>query len=329
VVTGENLMINAAADRLLRGQVEAISILVAATFLVMSLMFTSFKGGLIALVPSVVSTALVLVVMALLDIPLNAGTAMVPAIAIGIAIDGTIRLLLRYNALCRRTSNNDEAILETVRAEARPVVATSLALALGFGVLLLSDFTIVAQFGTLAACTILLSMFTNLVVVPMVMSRIRLVGLYEILAMPVQREVLDNSPLFQGMTSYQVRKAILISELNEVAAGTRLIEQGTMGGSMYLVVSGELEVVRSDGGRERRLALLKPGDVLGEIGFIRATRRTADARALGPVSVLRFDRDKLANDLRFFPGIVAKLNFNISCILGQRLAERVEADAAE
>jgi predicted RND superfamily exporter protein len=329
VVTGENLMVNAAADRLLRGQVEAISILVAATFLVMSLMFTSFRGGLIALVPSVVSIALVLVVMALLDIPLNAGTAMVPAIAIGIAIDGTIRLLLRYNALCRRTSNNDEAILETVRAEARPVVATSLALALGFGVLLLSDFTIVAQFGTLAACTILLSIFTNLVVMPMVMSRIRLVGLYEILAMPVQREVLDNSPLFQGMTSYQVRKAILISELNEVAAGTRLIEQGTMGGSMYLVVSGELEVVRRDGGREHRLALLKPGEVLGEIGFIRATRRTADVRALGPVSVLRFDRDKLASDLRFFPGIVAKLNFNISCILGQRLAELVESGAAE
>jgi hypothetical protein len=329
VVTGENLMVNAAADRLLRGQVEAISILVAAIFLVMSLMFTSFKGGLIALVPSVVSIALVLVVMALLDIPLNAGTAMVPAIAIGIAIDGTIRLLLRYNALCRRTSDNDEAILETVRAEARPVAAASVALALGFAVLLLSDFTIVAQFGTLAACTILLSMFTNLVVMPMVISRIRLVGLYEILAMPVQREVLDNSPLFQGMTSYQVRKAILISELNEVAAGTRLIEQGTMGGSMYLVVSGELEVVRRDGGREHRLALIKPGEVLGEIGFIRATHRTADVRALGPVSVLRFDRDKLANDLRFFPGIVAKLNFNISCILGQRLAELVESGAAE
>jgi hypothetical protein len=328
-VTGENLMINAAADRLFGGQVEAIAILLAAIFLAMSLMFTSLKGGLIALVPGVVPIALMLVVVALFDIPLNPATAMVAVIAIGIAIDGTIRMVLRYNALCRRTSNYDEAILETVREEARPVVATSLALALGFGVLLLSDFTIVAQFGALAACTILLSIFTNLVVTPMVISRIRLVGLYEILAMPVQREVLDNSPLFQGMTSYQVRKAILISELNEVAAGTRLIEQGTMGGSMYLVVSGELEVVRRDDGRERRLALIKPGDVLGEIGFIRATRRTADVRALGPVSVLRFDRDKLANDLRFFPRIVAKLNFNISCILGQRLAERVESGAAE
>ena len=329
-VTGENLMINAAADRLQRGQVEAVCILLAAIFLVLSLMFTSFKGGLIALVPSVVPIALMFAVMALADIPLNPGTAMVAAVVIGIAIDGTIRLLLRYNALCRRTSNFEEAIVETVRQEARPVIATSLALALGFGVLLLSDITLVAQFGALAACTMLLATFANLLVTPMVMARIRLVGLHEILAMPVEREVLDHSPLFRGMTPYQVRKAILISELNEVAAGTRLIEQGTMGSSMYVVVSGELEVVRRDDASERTLALLKPGDVLGEIGFIRATLRTADVRALGPVSVLRFDRDKLASDLRFFPGIVAKLNFNISCILGQRLADLVESrDAAQ
>ena len=65
-VTGENLMVNAAADRLLRrpGRRRS-SILLAAIFLVMSLMFTSFKGGLIALVPSVVPIALMLVVMAL------------------------------------------------------------------------------------------------------------------------------------------------------------------------------------------------------------------------------------------------------------------------
>jgi predicted RND superfamily exporter protein len=327
-VTGENLMINAAADRLLRGQVEAVGILLAATFLAMSLMFTSFKGGLVALVPGIVPIAVMFVAMALLDIPLNPGTAMVAVIAIAISIDGTLRLFLRYNVLCRRTSRYDEAIAETVRQEARPVIATSLALALGFGVLLLSDFTLVVQFGALAACTILFSTFANLLVTPLMMSRIRLVGLHEILAVPVQREVIDHSPLFQGMTSYQVRKAILISESQEVAEGTRLIEQGTMGSSMYLVVSGELEVVRRDGASERRLALLKPGDVLGEIGFIRATLRTADVRALGPVSVLRFDRDRLAKDLRFFPRIVAKLNFNISCILGQRLAELVESSDA-
>jgi hypothetical protein len=39
------------------------------------------------------------------------------------------------------------------------------------------------------------------------------------------------------------------------------------------------------------------------------------------VEVLRFDYKKLKKDLKLFPYIVAKLNFNISCILGERLAD--------
>jgi hypothetical protein len=272
---------------------------------------------------------LLLGVMLASDIPLSAGTVMVAVIAIGIAIEGTIHLFSRYSELCRSTSNYDEAVLETVKEEAAPVVATSLALALGFGVLLLSDFTVVAQFGALAATAMLFSIFANLLITPMVMSRIRLVGLYEILAMSMQREVLEKSPLFHGMSDYQIRKAILISELHEVPAGERLIEQGTMGRSMYLVVSGQLEVVRREGDAERHIATLGAGDVFGEIGFIRATRRTADVRAIGTVSVLRFDHEKLEKDLMFFPHIMAKLNFNISGILGQRLAEMVETRQAE
>ncbi|HEY5635894.1 MAG TPA: MMPL family transporter, partial [Burkholderiales bacterium] len=319
-VTGENLMINAAADTLIGGQIEALGIVLAVIFLMMSLMFTSLKGGLIALVPSVIPIILMLGIMGLLGIPLNPGTAMVAVIAIGIAIDGTIHLFSRYNALCRTTSNYDEAVLETVKDEALPVVATSLALALGFGVLLLSDFTVVAQFGALAAATMLFSVFANLLITPLVMSRIRLVGLYDILAMSMQREVLEKSPLFHDMTNYQIRKAILISELREVPTGELLVEQGTAGRSMYLVLSGELDVVRRAGdGSERVLARLGPGQVFGEIGYIRATQRTADVRAVTPVTALCFDHQRMAKDLRFFPHIVAKLNFNISRILGERL----------
>ncbi len=324
-VVGENLMINAAADRLLEGQAAALLGLLAVVFVVMSLMFTSAKGGIIALVPSVVPILMIVGVMRILEIPLNAGTAMVAVIAIGIAIDGTIHLFSRYSELCRSTSNYDEAVIETVKDEAAPVIAVSLALALGFGVLLLSDFTLIAQFGALAAATMLFSIFANLLITPLVMSRIRLVGLYEILAMSKQRAALEGSALFQGMTGYQIRKTILISELREHADGDRLIEQGAVGSSMYLVVSGRLEVVRHDDGRERLIATLGPGDVFGEIGFVRATQRTADVRARGPVSVLIFDHERLEKDLVFFPHIMAKLNFNISGILGQRLAELVEA----
>jgi hypothetical protein len=327
VVVGENLMINAAADRLLEGQAVALAGLLAVVFIVMSLMFTSVKGGIIALVPSVVPILMIVGVMKVLEIPLNAGTVMVAVIAIGIAIDGTIHLFARYSELCRSTSNYDEAVIETVKDEAAPVIAVSLALALGFGVLLLSDFTLIAQFGALAAATMLFSIFANLLITPLVMSRIRLVGLYEILAMSRQRAALEHSQLFKGMSGYQVRKAILISELLEYSAGDRLVVQGTMGRSMFLVVSGELEVVRVDGNVDRHIAKLGPGDVFGEIGFVQATRRTADVRAAGTVSVLRFDHERIEKDLVFFPHIMAKLNFNISGILGKRLADIVEARA--
>jgi CRP-like cAMP-binding protein len=88
-------------------------------------------------------------------------------------------------------------------------------------------------------------------------------------------------------------------------------------------------VVRTDNAQERRLATLGPGDVFGEIGFVRATHRTADVRTLGAVSLLRFDHERLERDLLFFPHIMAKLNFNISGILGKRLAEVVEQRRAE
>ena len=324
-VVGENLMINAAAERLLEGQALALVGLLAVVFFMMSLMFTSAKGGIIALVPTVIPILMILGVMRILEIPINAGTVMVAVIAIGIAIDGTIHLFARYSELCRSTSNYDEAVIETVKDEAAPVIAVSLALALGFGVLLLSDFTLIAQFGALAAATMLFSIFANLLITPLVMSRIRLVGLYEILAMSRQRAALEGSALFMGMTGYQIRKTILISELREYRDGDRLIIQGTIGSSMFLVVGGKLEVIRRDAGVERLIATLGPGDVFGEIGFVRATQRTADVRASGAVSVLRFDHDRLKKDLVFFPHIMAKLNFNISGILGQRLAELVEA----
>ena len=204
------------------------------------------------------------------------------------------------------------------------MVATSLALALGFGILLKSNFTIIAQFGALSAATMLFALFANLLITPIIMTRIRLVGLYQILALSMHKEVLEKSPLFRGMSNYQMRKAILISELQEFEATELLVEQGTFGRSMYLILSGQVDVVRRIGNKTKRIAVSGPGQVLGEVGYIREIRRTADVRALTHVEALRFDYEKLKKDLKFFPHIVANLNFNISYILGERLAHMLD-----
>jgi len=319
-VVGENLMVNAAAESLMIAQVKSLVILLCVIFLIMSIMFTSFKGGFLSLIPGVIPIIMMFGIMGILGISLNPGTAMVAVIAIGIAIDGTIHLLSRYNELCRRTSNYEEAVHATVREEATPMVATYLALALGFGILIKSDFTVIAQFGALSAATMLFALFTNLLITPIIMLRIRLVGLYQILSLSMHKEVLEKSPLFQNMSNYQIRKAILISEVIEFEEGELLVEQGTFGRSMYLILTGDVEVVKRSERHVKSIAVLGPGQVFGEVGYIKEIKRTADVRALTRVEALRFDYQKIKKDLKYFPHIVANLNFNISCILGERLA---------
>ena len=322
-VVGENIMINAATESLMLGQIKSLAILLGVIFVIMSGLFLSFKGGTISLIPNLIPIILMFGIMGYLKIPLNPGTAMVAVIAIGIAIDGTIHLLTRYNDLCRKTLDFKEAVNQTVQEEATPMVVTSLALALGFGILLFSNFTVIAQFGALSAATILFALCANLLVTPIIISRYHLVGLYQILSMTMDSEVLEKSPLFQGMSNYQMRKAILISELNEFIEGELLVEQGTFGRSMYLLLSGTVDVSRRSKFKSTHLATLKAGQIFGEVGYVKAIQRTADVQALSKVRALRFDRKRLKKDLKFFPNTVAKLNFNISCILGERLAEVV------
>lgn len=322
-IVSENLMVNKAAEDLMVAQTNALILLLTLIFIIMSVMFTSFRGGAIAMVPAVIPIAMMFGVMGYLNIPLNPGTAMVAVIGIGIAVDGTVHLLARYNELCRHTSDYIGAVNLAVKEEATPLIVSSIALSFGFGILLLSNFTVIAQFGALAAITMLFSIYANLLITPIIMARVRLIGLYQIIGMSIDKKVLEESPLFKNMTNYQRRKAVLISELSEFEEGDLLVEQGTIGRDMYLILSGEAEVIRQDGDDSHRLATLQAGTIFGEIGYIRETERTADVKALTKISALRFDYERMQKDLKFFPNIVAKLNFNISYILGERLADMV------
>ena len=307
------------------GQVQSLLLILAIVFIIMSVMFTSLRGGIIAVVTAVIPIILMFGVMGFFNIPLNPGTAMVAVIAIGVAIDGTIHLFSHYNERCRSTANYPQAVRETVREQATPLVTTSLVLASGFSVLAFSNFTVIAQFGLLAALTMLFSIFANLLVTPIILTYVRLVGLHQVLSVEVEKGVLEQSPFFAGMTNYQRRKAIFISESREFKKGELIIRQGAVESDMYLLLSGSATVYRNTPEGRIELSRIQPGDLFGEIAFIRASERSADIEAMEDLSVLSFSAEKLKKDLKFFPNIVAKLNFNISYILAGRLADAVQS----
>ena len=326
-ITGEDLMVNRGATLLQEAWLRSLLLLGGGVLLLVSLMFTSPFGGVATLLLAALPLVITLGVMGACQVPLTIGTAMVGMVSTGFLLNGTIYLFGRYSDLCRTTPDYSLAARVAIREAAGPLSATAGALMAGFSLLAYSRFSFVTEMGFFAAAALLISLLTLILPAPLLMARIRLVGLYELLQMSVEQGSLEKSSLFQGMSRYQIKKAILISELHEFEPGMLLVEQGSIGRSMYLILEGEAEVrLRSDSGQqERLLALLQPGQVFGEIGYVRENRRTADVRALTRVQALRFDHERMENDLQFFPFIVAKLNFNVCRILGERLAGVVDS----
>ncbi len=81
----------------------------------------------------------------------------------------------------------------------------------------------------------------------------------------------------------------------EVAAGETIVRQGTPADKLLIMVEGEAEVVREEGGMERRIASLSSGDLYGEIAIMRDEPRSASVRAMTNAKLLSLDRDSFKN----------------------------------
>jgi NADH dehydrogenase len=69
--------------------------------------------------------------------------------------------------------------------------------------------------------------------------------------------------------------------------GEVIVEQGAPADAFYLVMKGEVQVVRTNpDGTQIELARQHEGDVFGEVGLLRHRRRNATVRAVAPVDVV-------------------------------------------
>ncbi len=320
-VTGENLLINSAAESLFVDQVQSLFVLIAVIFVIMALLFTSTRAGLISLIPNTIPAFATFGIMGFLGIPLNPGTATVAMIALGIAVDNTVHFMSAFNHKMRECGVETEAQYKTLQHETLPVISSSLALAGGFLIYLTSDFSILVEFGLLSATTMFIAMIGDLLVTPMLLTKIRVIGIWEIVAIQPGPEVLTKSPLFRDMSPFQIKKAILLTRIVDIPQDTVIFEQGKLEAAMYLVLKGKVSVVRRDSnGESHTLAELGPGEVFGEVGFTHEYERTATCKTLAPCQLLRFDYESLNKALGSHPKISAKMNLNISRILAHRLA---------
>lgn len=106
------------------------------------------------------------------------------------------------------------------------------------------------------------------------------------------------------------------NELGSVyAPGEPIVRQGEMGDCMYVVQSGEVEVVRTTPAGEHQLAILKAGDFFGEMSIFEHEVRSATVRAHGEARVLKVDKRTLLRRMKEDP----LLAFNLLETLSHRI----------
>ena len=135
--------------------------------LIMALLFANFRMILISLVPNMIPLIITAGVMGFFNIPLKPSTALIFSIAFGISVDDSIHFLAKYRQ--ELFSNNffvPIAISKSIRETGPSMMYTSIVLFFGFVIFAGSEFGGTVALGILASATLIIAMFTNLIVLP-------------------------------------------------------------------------------------------------------------------------------------------------------------------
>ncbi len=135
-------------------------------FTLIGIEFRSLRAGLIAALPNLAPLVITLGYMGLRGYDMNVANVIVFTICLGLADDNTIHLLYRFREELHAGGKVASAIRRAFRGTGRAIVATSLLLLAGLGVLLFSNFVPTRRFAELTCVTILGNLLGVLLLLP-------------------------------------------------------------------------------------------------------------------------------------------------------------------
>jgi hypothetical protein len=310
-------------DDIAIGQALSLGTAFGVIYLILALIFTSFRVGLIALIPNAMPVLIYFGVLGWTGVTLNTSTGLVACLVLGIAVDDTIHLMARFNAAAKKHANVNRGVIEALRSVGRPVTYTTLALCLGFLCIMLSDSNSQRDFAWLSALTLAVAWGVDVTFTPAIAGRLRVVTLWDVITLDLGQDPHLSIPLFAGLTPAQARIAALMARLREYPKEHPLIRRGEKASDFFVVLEGELTATIQTEAGVLRLRNFRRGDVFGEVALFKGAR-TADVTALSDVRLLRLTKNDLIQLKRRYPRIGAQIYANLSQVLADRLASLTE-----
>jgi diguanylate cyclase (GGDEF)-like protein len=326
-VTGFGIVVSASSHHLVTGQIKSFVLTMIVIFIIMFALFLSSKVGLIAIVPNLFPIVINFGIMGWLGIELSMATSLIASIAIGLAVDDTIHYLVRFNREFRKDLDEKRALKETITHIGRPILFTTLTIGIGFFILAFSGFKPTAIFGTMMVITMLSALVGDLVLLPILIQRVELVTLWDLVRIKMGGDTRINIPLFQGLSRAEVHSIIMAGTLKKVTAGDFLFFKGEQSESMYAIISGGFDVIDYDPtctlsspeGIQKCIAKIGAGDILGEMGLLRAAPRSATVVATATSELLPINWKVIQRLQWLYPPTAQKFFVNMMRILCDRV----------
>lgn len=108
-------------------------------------------------------------------------------------------------------------------------------------------------------------------------------------------DFLSRAPLFARLGRRSLRKLAALCVPRDFDPGAVMISEGDTGLGLFVIVSGTVEITKGKGDDMLRLAVMKRGDLLGEMALIDDQPRSASAIALETTQCLLITRNSFQN----------------------------------
>lgn len=169
--TGIAVLVAEGTKYLVENLWEGLLFTVILITLLIILLFRSFSIYLATMIPNLIPLIITAGIMGFFKIPLKPSTIMIFGIALGITVNDTVLLLGKLKQKLKTNPNISriEALMQALEESAMAMAYTSVILIFGFIMFIFSKFLGTQALGLLISITLVIGMFTNLILLPSLM----------------------------------------------------------------------------------------------------------------------------------------------------------------
>ena len=164
--TGMPIIYKDIDNNIVSSQTYSLLFAIGLVFILLAIQFRSFIGGLISILPIVLTVLFNFAIMWIFKIPLDAATVMIGSVAVGIGIDYTIHFNNRFHFEIGKKNSVENALETTLQTTGRAIIINAFSVMLGFLTLLLGSIVPMQRFGWLIALTMLISATASITFLP-------------------------------------------------------------------------------------------------------------------------------------------------------------------